>query len=561
MIIKYLATLLFTSFFITISFAQTPADLAFEPHRNYITDRNGALLAVDMPSWTVSVNLDEIEDLDELLNNLSSILPDFDIREVSDRARSEKGFMHLARGLSPRQKDAIYNTIEGDIHLNDSAKRVYPTGNIASHIVGTTRLSEDSVGRIVAVGASGSEAFFDKNIKYYSDEQVPIVLSIDIALQHNIRSILVKSMDEFGARAAASVLISVDTGELLSSVSLPDFDPNDRVQLFGGDPEFSPYFNRAIQGRYEFGSTFNALTAAMAFDSGVAGQRTVIETPASLRFGRHRIGDAHRVPPEMTIEDIVVRSSNVGSARLSMMVGTRRFKDYLRKLGMFEPIALEVEEASQALPLLPVRWNDLSTMTISFGHGVAVSPIHLAAAYATIANGGRRVYPSMLLGGNQPGEQVFSKSAARDTLSVLRQVVSRGTARRADLPSLPTGGKTGTAEKVRANGGYDRDRVIATFVSTIPALDPQYVLVVVLDEPNYREGDRMHRTAGRTAVPVAAAIIEKISPMLGLQVGPTSLAPLKKALLNERDQHSGTTTYALGDVVRSSGADFPEPTR
>ncbi|MEM7191168.1 MAG: penicillin-binding transpeptidase domain-containing protein, partial [Pseudomonadota bacterium] len=295
-----------------------------------------------------------------------------------------------------------------------------------------------------------------------------------------------------------------------------DFNPNERPQLYRGDPAYHPRFNRAAQGRYELGSTFKVLTAAMALETGVANAQTIIKTPPSLRYGRHTIGESHRMDPEMPLEDVIVKSSNVGAARVAMMVGTRRFKSYLRRLGMFDPSGLELSEAARAKTLMPDYWTDLSTMTISFGHGLAASPVHLAASYATLANDGRRVYPSLVHGGVPNGKQVFSPETAREMLRILRQVVVRGTATRVDLPGYQIGGKTGTAEKV-GRGGYDRERVISTFASIFPISAPEYVLVVSLDEPTDRSGRKPVRGAGRTAVPVAASIIRRVAPILGMR--------------------------------------------
>ena len=264
------------------------------------------------------------------------------------------------------------------------------------------------------------------------------------------------------------------------------------------------------------------LTAAFALESGVVGPDTMIETGSALTYGRHRIRDMHRMPPEMPVTDIIVRSSNVGAARLALRVGTPRLKDYLKRLGFFDPLPLELAEAERAAPLLPPKWTDLSTMTISFGHGLAASPVHLAAAYATLASGGRRVRPTLVKGGAEPGERVFSQETSRRMMTMIREVVSRGTGRRTNLPGYAIGGKTGTADKYKPGGGYYRDRVIATFVSVFPTTNPKYVLVVSLDEPVDRSGRYISREASRTAVPVTAAAIGRIAPLLGLRPLPVS---------------------------------------
>ena len=303
---------------------------------------------------------------------------------------------------------------------------------------------------------------------------------------------------------------------------MPDFDPNRKPEPFTGAAELDPRFNRAAQGRYELGSTFKVLTAAFALESGVVAPDTLIETGSAMIYGRYRIRDMHRMPPEMTVTDIVVKSSNVGAARLALRIGTPLLKDYFKRLGFFDALPLELAEAKRATPLLPPKWTDLSSMTISFGHGLAASPVHLAAAFATLASGGQRVRPTLIKGGAEPGERIFSTETARQMMQVIREVVRRGTGRRTNLPGYEVGGKTGTADKYRPEGGYYKDRVIATFASVFPISNPKYALVISLDEPIDRSGKVIKREASRTAVPVTAAAIERIAPLLGLWPLPVS---------------------------------------
>jgi cell division protein FtsI (penicillin-binding protein 3) len=372
------------------------------------------------------------------------------------------------------------------------------------------------------VGSGGIEGYFDERLRDPAQQATPLALSIDLTVQSALRDVLAAGVDKFSAIGAAGVLMDVRNGEILALVSLPDFDPNRPSAGFAGPAELNPRFNRAVQGRYELGSTFKVLTAALAIDIGVAQADTLIETAGPIYFGRRKIRDLHRMPPEMTVADIVVRSSNVGSARLALRVGTPRMKDYFRRLGMFEPTSLELVEAERAVPLLPAKWTDLSTMTISFGHGIAVSPVHLAAAYATLANGGRRVRPTLIKGGAELGERVFSAETARMMMRIIREVVRGGTGRRTDVPGYEVGGKTGTADKYRPGGGYYNDRVISTFASVFPTSNPKYMLLISLDEPVDRSGPVVKREASRTAVPVTALAITRIAPLLGMRPLPVS---------------------------------------
>lgn len=302
--------------------------------------------------------------------------------------------------------------------------------------------------------------------------------------------------------------------------SLPDFDPNDRPRpLLTGEPSDSPLFNRAVQGQYELGSTFKIFPVAQALDLGLINPSTGINASAPMRIGRFLINDFHNYGKELSVTDVIVKSSNVATVRIAQMIGPDRQKDFLEKLGLFVPTTIEMVEAPTGQPLVPTRWPAVTAATVSFGHGLAASPLHLAAAYATIANGGRKVTPTLVHDRQRPeGEQVLSPRAAAMAVDMLRQVVTRGTARQAEVPGYEIAGKTGSADKPRASGGYYKDKVIATFASVFPASDPKYVLIVSLDEPTAQIGNGAEsRTAGYTAVPVAAEVIRRIGPLLDME--------------------------------------------
>jgi cell division protein FtsI (penicillin-binding protein 3) len=322
------------------------------------------------------------------------------------------------------------------------------------------------------------------------------------------------------AKGATSILMDVHTGEVISVVSLPDFDPNNRPRaLTQGDAADSPLFNRSVQGVYELGSTFKIFTVAQALDLGLASPETVIDTRGPLRWGKFRIRDFRHYGNEMTVSKIIEKSSNIGTARLALQIGAERQQAFLRQLGMFDATGFELVEAGTGKPLMPSKWSELSTMTISYGHGLSTSPMHLAAGYAAIANGGYKVKPTVLKQrGPQLGPRVMSESAARAAREMLRRVVTEGTASFGEVEGYAVAGKTGTADKPRARGGgYYEDKVIATFASLFPAHDPRYVLVVTLDEPVDTTGDEPRRTAGWTAVPVAAEMIRRVAPLLGVR--------------------------------------------
>ena len=336
------------------------------------------------------------------------------------------------------------------------------------------------------------------------------------------------AVDRYHAKGAAGVLMDARNGEIIAMASLPDFDPNDRNAFFRqGRAADSPLFNRASQGLYELGSTYKVFTAAMVMEAGIATPDTMMDTRGPLVSGRFRIRDSHRMDPEMSLKDIIIESSNVGTARFAMIAGARRQQAFLEKLGLLSAAPVELPEAAGATPLQPAKWRDISTMTISFGHGISGSPLHLAAAYAAMVNGGFKVNPTLLADAPMPGEdaRVISALTSARIRDMLRAVVTAGTGRNADAEGYFLGGKTGSAEKPRTDGkGYDRTKIVATFAGAFPIHDPRYVIVVTLDEAEDRTGTRARRTAGWTAAPTTRAAITRLAPLLGMRPAPDAAA-------------------------------------
>jgi cell division protein FtsI (penicillin-binding protein 3) len=492
------------------------------PERGEIVDRNGNLLAANLPAFSLYAHPREIKRPAAVARDLAAILPDMSEEKLVRSLSRDSSFVWIKRPITPRQRQQILDLGYPGLKFGSRMMRIYPAGRTTAHIVGGVRAVNEDVRFAELVGSGGVEGYFDERLRDPARVGAPLELSIDLTVQAALRDVLATGMAQFNAKGATGALMDVNTGEVVALVSLPDFDPNDETKQFTGDPERNPQFNRAAQGRYELGSAFKVLTAAIALETGAVGPGTLLETGSALDFGRYRIRDMHRMPPEMTVTDIVVRSSNVGAAQMALRIGTPRFKDYFKRLGFFEPLSLELAEAENARPLLPAKWTDLSSVTISFGHGLAASPLHLAAAYATVASGGKRVRPTLIKGGDQSGERVFSPETSRLMMRMIREVVARGTGRRADVPGYEVGGKTGTADKYRPEGGYYKDRVIATFASVFPTSNPKYVLTISLDEPVDRSGKVISREASRTAVPVTAAAIQRIAPLLGLRPLPVS---------------------------------------
>ncbi len=344
-----------------------------------------------------------------------------------------------------------------------------------------------------------------------------------MAVQHAVEETLAGAMALMNAKGATAVLMDAASGEIVAMASLPDFDPNARPTIrVEGDRADDPLFNRAVQGVYELGSVFKIFAAAQAIDLGIASRTTMIDTSGPLRQDGFSISDFKDYGPSLTLEDVIAKSSNRGTARLAVRIGGARQSAFLGALGLFDPVPVELAEAPGARPISPSRWPDLTVMTVSYGHGIAVSPLHLAAAYAPMVNGGLRVRPTLIAGGGGPGERVLSPEAAEAARAMLSRVVNEeiGTAKMARVEGYPVGGKTGTADKPTPGGRYSEDKVIATFAGAFPIGDPRYVLVVTLDEPAERSAALERRTAGWTAVPTAAEIVHRVAPLLGLRPAP-----------------------------------------
>ncbi len=378
--------------------------------------------------------------------------------------------------------------------------------------------SREGVSSAEVIGVAGIEKALDEELRDPGRGDVPLTLSMDLTVQAAVERVLEGGMRLMNARGAAAVLMDVHTGEVISLASLPDFDPNDRPRpLIQGDQAESPLFNRAVQGLYELGSTFKIFAVAQGIDERLVSRSTWIDTTGPLRWGRHKIRDFRDHGPALTVEDIIVESSNIGTARVAMMIGPERQQIFLDNLGLFSPSPVELIEAPGAKPLLPKRWSEIHTMTVSYGHGISASPLHLATAYASLLNGGYKVTPT-LLKQDEPilGPRIVSENTSKQARDMLRKVVTEGTASLGEVAGYHVAGKTGTADKPKPQGGYYDDKVIATFATVFPADDPKYVLVVTLDEPVDTTGKEPRRTAGWTAVPVAAEVVRRVAPLLGL---------------------------------------------
>lgn len=486
-----------------------------------IIDRNGRVLATNLVTHALYAQPKDMVDPARVARELAAIFPDLKEADLKRRLTDGRSFLWIKKKLSPEQMQKVHEIGDPGLLFGPREMRLYPNGKLAAHILGGASFGAEGVNSAEVIGTAGIEKLLDARLRDPAQTAEPLALSIDLTLQATVTEVLDAGMKMMNAKGAAAILMDVRTGEVLSLVSLPDFDPNDRPNpLVKGDPADSPLFNRAVQGVYELGSTFKIFAAAQAMELGLVNPDTLVDANAPMVWGKHRIKEfqGKNYGPKLSVSDVIAKSSNVGTAHIALMIGGLRQQAFLKSLGFFEPSPLEMVEARSSKPLIPAKWPDIVTITASYGHGMSASPMHLASAYATIANGGVAVTPTLLRRSSLPdGTRLLSERVSADAVAMLRGVVDHGTASYARIPGYPVAGKTGTADKPKRTGGYYKDKVVNTFASMFPASDPRYVLVVTLDEPVDTSGTEPRRTAGYTAVPVAAEVIRRTAPLMGLR--------------------------------------------
>lgn len=486
-----------------------------------ITDRNGNILATNLSTYAVYVQTKDLIDPARVATELAKIFPEMNAKDLLRRFTDGRSFVWVRKVLSPEQKQAVHDIGDPGVLFGPREMRLYPNGTLAAHILGGASFGAEGVNSAEVIGIAGIEKAMDLRLRDPAQSGTPLALSLDLTVQATVEEVLATGITMMSAKGGAAILMDVKTGEVLALASGPTFDPNDRpANPTSGDPSDSPLFNRAVQGIYELGSTFKIFAIAQALEMGLVNPDTMVDADAPMKWGKHTIQEFenHNYGPLLSVSDVIAKSSNIGTARIAMMIGGEKQQEFLKSLGLFDPSPIELIEAAGAKPLRPDRWSELVTITASYGHGISGSPMNLASAYATIANGGRSIKPTLLHSDtHQIGPQVISEATAKESLAMLRRVVTEGTATLGDVPGYEVGGKTGTANKVKKGGGYYEDKVINTFASVFPISAPQYVLVVTLDEPVENSGPKPKRTAGWTAVPVAAEIIRRAAPLLGLR--------------------------------------------
>lgn len=488
-----------------------------------ITDRNGNVLATNMLTHSLYVQTADLVDPSRVARELAALFPELREDDLLRRFTDGRSFLWVRKVLSPEQMQAVHEIGDPGLLFGPREMRLYPNGTLAAHVLGGASFGAEGVNSAELIGVAGIEKAMDARLRDPALAGQPLALSLDLTLQATMEEVLGAGMVMMNARGAAGILMNVHTGEILAMASLPDFDPNDRpnpVLPKGAEPADSPLFNRAVQGVYELGSTFKIFAAAQAMELGLVTPETEVNT-AALTVGKKRFSefDNKNYGPVATVSKIIAVSSNIGTGHIALMIGGERQQAFLGDLGLLDPSPVELVEAPGAKPLRPAKWPDVVTVTAAFGHGISSSPLNLAAAYAAIGNGGIRVTPTLLRReAPMKGIRVMSPQVAADSVAMLRRVVTEGTATLADVEGYRVAGKTGTADKPKKGGGYYEDKVVNTFAALFPADAPQYVLVISMDEPEGTSGgSEVRRTAGWTSVPVAAEIIRRIGPLMGLR--------------------------------------------
>lgn len=494
-----------------------------------IVDRTGKLLATNLVTHALYAQPKLMVDPAGAAKKLALIFPDLNEEKLLADFTGKKKFLWIKRKIAPEQMQLVHEIGDPGLLFGPREMRLYPNGALAAHVLGGAAFGREGVNSAEVIGTAGVEKTFDGWLRDPANGGAPLQLSLDLSVQSTIEEVLDGGMKLMNAKGAAAILMDVSTGEIIALASLPDFDPNTRPQpLTKGQAGDSPLFNRAVQGVYELGSTFKIFAVAQALELGLVAPTTMVDTRSPMVWGKFRIRDFHNYGAQLSVMDVIVKSSNVGTSHIIELVGAARQQKFLKSLGLFDPTPVELVEAPGAKPMLPKKWSDISMLTISYGHGLSASPLHLAAAYASVTTG-HRVRPTILkVAGPVEGEEILNPETVKTIRTMLRQVVVRGTASFGDVPGYAVGGKTGTADKAKPTGGYYKDKVMATFASVFPAHAPKYVLVVSLDEPVENSGTEDRRTAGWTAVPVSAEIIRRVAPLLGLrpEVEPTPDAAL-----------------------------------
>lgn len=475
-----------------------------KPLRGDITDRNGVLLARSLNTASLYADTYYITQPDKIAHDLVKILPDLKYGDVLQKLQRKTHFVWLRRNLTPKNQYAILNLGQPGLNFQDEAHRLYPEGPITAHIVGFTDIDGHGLG--------GVERNFNTLLDTGSG---PLQLTLDVRLQHVVRRELKKAIREFSGIGGVGAIMDVNTGEVLAAVSEPDFDPHNVTE-----DDRPALFSRLTQGVYEMGSTFKIFTAAAMLELRNPGLNQTFDARAPIEIGGFKISDYHPENRFLTIPEIFMVSSNIGAARMGEQIGTTALRQFFKDLGLLDPLQIEIQEIAH--PLIPNPWREISTMTASFGHGIAVTPLQTLGAVCSVINGGTLIHPTLVMDssltkkeGKTSDKHVVSMATAHRMRQLLRLVVTNGTGKNADVSGFQVGGKTGTAEK-SAGGGYNHKSLLSSFIGVFPMDAPKYAVMIMVDEPKGTKASRGYATGGWVAAPAVGRVIAAMAPILGL---------------------------------------------
>lgn len=500
------------------------ASLEAPVRRADIVDRNGDLLATSVTAYSVFADPRAIGDPELIARELSKVLPGLDLKTIIARlSNNQRAFAWVERGITPRQRQAVFELGLEGIGFREESRRAYPRGTLAGHVLGYAGADGQGLG--------GIEYAMDDRL---TADQTPLYLTLDANVQFSLEAELSAAVGEYEAEAGAGIVLAAQSGEVLGMASWPPLDPHRATDLSADHPA---RMNRASGALYELGSVFKPLTIAGALDAGAIRPNDRFDVREPLQIRGQRIEDDHPIQGRPTPLEIIADSSNIGTVKIAWQMGSRRQQEFFASLGLFSRSPIEI--AGSARPIVPEQFDDLYSATASYGHGIAVSPIAFAGAYASLANAGETVAPTLLMApkNKRSPKRVMAAPTASLVTRMLREAVTNGTGGRAEVVGYRVAGKTGTAEKP-INGGYSETENICSFAAIFPADSPEYVVLIVLDSP--KAGDDRGRTAAWNAAPTAGRVIERIAPILGVEPRfdqPVGLSPRVRSVADRR----GTT--------------------
>ena len=484
-----------------ISSNKNQQSLFSKQKRGNIYGRNGELLATTINVNSLNINPQEILNKNETIKKLNKIFPELKEESLWKKLNTKKRHINLLREISPKEYVLLLEEgIEG-IKIESKDKRIYPNNNLVSHILGGTDIDGE--------GIAGIEKSF--NEKLLNGENITI--SIHNGIQYITEKIMSEQIKKFDAEGGAGIVMNAKNGEIYAITSLPDYNANNYNNINNLN-----LFNKATKGIYELGSTLKLITAAVAFESDHVKENDVFDVSTPLKVSSRTIRDFHPLNYRLNIPEVIVHSSNIGSAKIAKKFGTSTQLKYLKSLGLMDKLDLEIPELGKPQVLKDGRL--LTTMTISYGHGIAITPLHLASATATIVNDGIKIKPTLLISNSKlSNNRIFSSETSKKMKSIMRLVVSskHGTAKKAQATGYLVGGKTGTAEKVNQTGRYSKKQNIVAFTAAYPMDDPQFVITIMIDNPKGHKFSFGYRTAGWVAAPVIKRLVTRISPILNIK--------------------------------------------